>query len=447
MRPLNFTSCLFRGFAASAETTPLLHKLLLLRDVIREELGLPGGLHEPARPDAFDDLDDHLKALWTYRHGPAAPTGPAALSYPATAGVDFISLPPLVVAATRGNADAINLLLLFGEGVHARRKGNDRALYAACEQGNIACVAALLGRAPLRPPSHPSHIARRLGLIRPRWKVMGPGLVYSAGVTVGPQNVPAAISAAKIRAEMAAATGMATNAGPKASATAVAKAKAIALAGGSAGAGSKVGEGSADANMSTIEAMVAQQQLFENDGRYRSWCRGYHVGTYWSLYDTSLASYEAIHGPIGVVEPAGGEPARPGTASTALVARPPALVAIGAAAARSLYAAKRISATLFNVSEVVNAVGAPGSLGPLVSGKRRKEITPAYAAQALLTSRLSPGLLLPTLSRPRKRGHIHSCLPPVVDYGQVAAETISIKVRINVGPAEGRTPLFVACER
>ena len=37
-----------------------------------------------------------------------------------------------------------HLLLLFGEGVHARRKGNAQALYAACEQGSLPCVEALL---------------------------------------------------------------------------------------------------------------------------------------------------------------------------------------------------------------------------------------------------------------------------------------------------------------
>ena len=263
--------------AGSRELLPFLHKLLLLRDVVREDFGLPGGLHETARPDAYDEADDSVRALFSYRSGSGA------------GAADLVAQPPLLVAAQRGNAEALHLLLLFGEGVHARRKGNERALYAACEQGNVACVAALLGRVPLRPPKHPPHSARRLGLVRPSFSVYGPGFTYAAGVRQGALDVPAAIAGAKIRAEYASATGISTGSGTRASLTAAAAAAAPRGL-GNAGLGMAI---------SATEAAVGQTESFESDGRYRHWCRGYRMGTYWATYDTALAAYEALHGPIG----------------------------------------------------------------------------------------------------------------------------------------------------
>jgi hypothetical protein len=129
---------------------------------MREELGLPGGLHEAARPLAYQELavgSPALRALWgaSEESGSgatvaAAETAAAALAAPAPAPAPPPPAPPLsplVIAASRGNADAVQLLLLFGE---ARRRGiHEAALLAACEQGNLLSVAALLGRVPLRP--------------------------------------------------------------------------------------------------------------------------------------------------------------------------------------------------------------------------------------------------------------------------------------------------------
>lgn len=166
----------------SAEYTPFLHKLLLLRDTVREDFGLPGGLHEVARPEAFAQTDEDVRALFTYKGG--------------AAGAEAGHQHPLVVAASRGNVDAVHLLLLFGEGVHSssrvqasmttapnaagpqaagqatagsatKRGPYERALYVAVEQGNAAVVAALLGRVPLRPPRHPAHAAAKLGTSLP----------------------------------------------------------------------------------------------------------------------------------------------------------------------------------------------------------------------------------------------------------------------------------------
>jgi ankyrin repeat protein len=419
-----------------AEYTPFLHKLLLLRDCIREDLGLPGGLHEPARPEAYDELEESLRALWTYKYN--APVSHGVGLQP-TATVEVVTLPPLVVAASRGNIDALSLLLLFGEGVHPRRKGNDKALYAAVEQGNVSCVAALLGRLELHPPKHPPHLAKRLGLVRPSWNVFGPGMVYSAGVSVGPQNVAATVASTKIRAELAAASGIATDQGTKALASAAAaRTRAAALQASVAAA-----------SITPIEAMVAQQEIFEHDGRYRHWCNGLHMGTYWFLYDSAISNYEAIHGPIGVEPLSKDAPpnARPGTAGTQDL-RPAALLAITSPAARASFAARRMTISIFNLQERLNGRVACGSIGPLVSLKKRKEsVTAGYAAQALLASRLPPNGLLPLVSQPRRRGYIHPCLPEPVHYGRIASDAIALKIRVNIGPQEGRTPLLAACER
>lgn len=472
-----------------AEYTPFLHKLLLLRDVMREELGLPGGLHEPARPEAFDDLDDSTRALWTYRLGNPPPPAAAGAAAAVASGpvVEYVTSPPLVVAASRGNVGAIHLLLLFGEGVHGRRKGNERALYAACEQGNVHCVAALLGRVPLRPPQHPSHVARKLGLLRPCWSTYGPGRTYQAGLSQGPRNVAASIAATKIRAELAAASGIATTKGPRASASVTAaklqqaaaaeKAAALSSGGGGAGSSSSLLKGlsaslsaAAEPPLSSIEASVAQQELFENDGRYRSWCRGYHMGTYWYTYDTALAGYEALHGPVGVDNTPAGE--RPKTKAERYALTPPGRNSAAAAVLKGFISLHNLSRVLsariapgsIAVTELSRHIHAQGGIGSsqqaqlqaqmqaegglaISAGVLGSGISPGYVAQTLLVSRMPGSLLLPSASRMQPSGQLHPRLPSCVDYGTLAAETIAVKVRVNVGPVDGRTPLLVACER
>jgi ankyrin repeat protein len=429
--------------------------------VIREDCGLPGGLHDQARPDAYDDSDEDIRALFTYRTG-----APSSAS-----GTDLVSVPPLVMAAQRGNVDAVHLLLLFGEGVHGRRKANERALVAAVEQGNPAVVAALLGRVPLRPPRHPPHVAKRLGLFRPVYRVYGPEYSYSSGVSQGPCPVPAAIAGAKIRAELASAQGISTSSGTRASAAAAAALTAtgqgaLAAASNSSLAGRPAGGGLGSVGMgmsvSTIEAALLQAESFEADGRYRGWCRGYHMGTFWATYDTALAAWEALHGTIG------GEADMPVSsiasvaASAAAAAPPPAVrrfvplraTAAGPSSSSSSSSKggahspsatrQRITVSLPTLAARLALSIAPGS-APF--GAVASSITAAYAAQALLVSRLPPNMLLPTAARVRPRGHIHPRLPPPVDYGTIAADALAIKVRLNVGPVEGRTPLHVAAEK
>ena len=412
--------------------------------MIREDLGLPGGLHEPARPDAYDAVDDGSRALWTYRYTAPAIGASAAIATSTHAqlgsngAMDLVYSPPLVVAASRGNADAIHLLLLFGEGVHPRRKGNERALYIAAEQGNVLCVAALLGRTPLRPPLHPPHIAKRLGLLRDVWSVnaaLSPdgdcngAFVYTAGVWAGPRQVAAAIAHAKLRAELASASGVATSTGSvmaSASAAAALGTGALALQPGSSSIPSLDASPVLLAPTSAVEAAVAQVELLESDGRYRGWCHGYHMGTYWCTYDSSLANWEAIHGLIGNGGSGGTRPAQ-----------------------------SLSQVTLSSLSRRLKLRVTPGSLGTLWSpgpdfdptcGTTSPLLIPPFAVQGELVSRLAPGQTLVSASRPRRAGHVHPRLPPPIDYGALAAEVVAASVRLNIGPAEFKTPLLAAAE-
>ena len=543
-----------------AELTPYLHSLLLLRDKLREDLGLPGGFHDPARPDAYDQLSDDLRALWCYRSGSdtsnatagggggrgglaatlggiAGGAGPFALGSGAASSVFSTATdhlgpcgqPPLVVAASRGNVDAVHLLLLFGEGMHGRRKGNEKALYAACEQGNVAVVAALLGRVPLRPPLHLPHIARRLGLIRRVWSVYSPGhgQLYASGVAFGPQSVGGAIAGVKGRADSAASAGIALSNGG-------ALAKRL-QHGSSIGTGAG-GSGSNLTSVSPVEMLVSQSQHWEGDGRYRVWCRGYEMGTFWSLIDTALPSYEALHGPIGgpatvvAASSSGDVPLRPGSALRPglaigsnligssnnsssnsnsfsngpasgtvfcpfgdldqLQARlqsfaqpglhrlradlrlaPGSYSAFVVSLRHSLLASQQrqqqqsssllsggrgrgrgpVSSSLSSPSLLVGSMAQEleeaASLAPADGSSSGGAITSAFMAHAILTSRLPSGAPLTSAARPRPRGHLHPAIPQPIDYGALAACAVGLLARTNAGPAEGRTPLHVACEK
>lgn len=517
----------FPHLPSPAELTPYLHALLLLRDGLREELGLPGGLHEPARPHAYDALPDDLRCLWTYRRSAAAAGGSGGavtglLLPPPQQQLDCLGPQqqhPLVVAASRGNVDAVQLLLLFGEGVAAgggtsalapppappqlqqqqpppppasvaagRRRAHERALYAAAEQGNVAVVAALLGRAPLRPPAHSPHLARRLGLLRPVWDVYGPApatYVYASGVATGPLDPAAAIAAAKGSADRLAATGM-SGGGGVASATSSSGPRASLVRAG----------GGALTAVSPAEVLVAQQAHWEADGRYRTWARGYRTGTYWSLYDTSLAANDVLHGPLGhgltsgdVGGGSGGGGGRESRPSSAAAALRPSLAATGgrgaAAASMHLRAAAASGFDGDALAQLLQGYAspcyhdlrtslrlAPGSYSAIVAAVQRREgggrrtfaaspyqellagssstsnITPAPYAQALLTTSLPPTAPLAAVARTRPRGHLHLALPPPLDYGRVAADALAVTVRLNGGgPCEGRTPLHAAAER
>lgn len=307
--------------------------------------------------------------------------------------------------------------------------------------------------------------------------------------------MPAAVAAAKIRAEIASAHGISTSTGTRASASA-----ANALTSGAAtGHGSVPGSmptanngaktavsvasitnASLGMNIPAVEAQLCQTEAFEHDGRYRSWCRGYRMGTFWSSYDTALAAWEALHGPIGadadlpfmnnngggggnnssggggrmgaanasVRLPAGNSSSSGGRGGVNVNGifyshgRQPSKG--GGIEARQQSGPYRLGITvnLVNLPARLDVMVAPGSV-PFGPQLHQKAIMSAYAAQALLVSRLPPNLLLPNASRVRPRGFIHPRLPAPVDYGQIASDSIAVKVRLNVGPNE-RTPLHVA---
>jgi formyltetrahydrofolate deformylase len=87
-------------------------------------------LHEAARPGAYEELPGALRSVWGGASD--ATTGAAPLQAQAAAAAAAAAAPsPLVLAAVRGNADAVHLLLLFGE---ARRRGaHEAALLAAID--------------------------------------------------------------------------------------------------------------------------------------------------------------------------------------------------------------------------------------------------------------------------------------------------------------------------
>lgn len=449
-------------FTFLTDYTPFLHKLLLYRDSIREDFGLPGGLHENARPDAYNEVHEDIQALFHYKTNISGSPTSASLS-----GTGFSSessvIPPLIVAAGRGNVDALNLLLLFGEGNHARRSGIERALYVAAEQGNVACVSLLLGRVPLRPPKHPQHIAKRLGLIRETWSVYKPGYVYEGGVSLGPNNVAASIAGARMRAEFASATGQIIGrdgeTGPRASATAAAALSNAQLIPG--GAGSISGQENASSNallsngslpITPVEATAAQAEVWENDGRYRRWCHGYYMGTYWYLYDTAIANWEKQQGIIGeavelpsiakkLLPKQTEKPARSSSRSWRTQDKSMDQPKIETAYIHPAYS--RIRTTLNSLPSRLSLRIAPGT----IDFGAAENVTPAYVAQGLLTSRLPQNAPIVAASKFRNPTHVHSRLPDPIDYGFIASEAIGQTVRLNVGPVEGRTPLVVACEK
>lgn len=263
--------------------------------------------------------------------------------------------------------------------------------------------------------------------MRPVWNCFTPTFGYTPGVAVGPNSVASSVAGAKARAELAAATGMSTTTGGvRASAAAGA---AVAAANRAAAAGTSI--------TAPAEALVLQTETFEADGRYRSWCRGYRMGTYWATYDTAIANWEALHGLVG----GGAE-----VGATACADSPngaPRLPPRRADTKAALIALAR-STTLANLAARLDARIAPGTtLGPPPA----RGVTPAYAAAALAIARLHPTAPLAAASAPRRVGTIHTRVPAPVDYGALAAFAFASKVRLNVGPVEGRTPLNVAVDR
>ncbi|KAA0157879.1 hypothetical protein FNF31_05692 [Cafeteria roenbergensis] len=230
--------------ASRTDMLPYLHHLLLLRDRVRLQLGVPGGLYGPMHTDVWQDLTDDERSLFHYK---------SQASYHPEWGYTT----PLCQAAATGNAAAVHLLLLFGDSPNARTKAGHRPLAIAAEQGNVAVVEALLGRAPLRPPAHPRHIARRLGLVR----AVAPGIGTHTAWAVGARDAEAALAAR--------------------SAGAAAKdddaAAAVAAVGGPAAAA-----------VASRNPRLENIRLALGDARFHRWCDGLDCGTFWSVHDTAV---------------------------------------------------------------------------------------------------------------------------------------------------------------
>lgn len=131
-----------------AEFLPYLHRLLLLREEARLQLGLPGmlrirlillpqhqilpihqlydassgGLYGGNLTSVASQLSPNFQPLFSYKGGQG---------YDAEWG----HTTPLCRAAETGNSDAVQLLLLFGEEPNIRNKERERPLLLACRQG------------------------------------------------------------------------------------------------------------------------------------------------------------------------------------------------------------------------------------------------------------------------------------------------------------------------
>lgn len=134
-------------------------------------------------------------------------------------------------------------------------------------------------------------------------------------------------------------------------------------------------------------------------------------------YDTSLANWEALYGIIGGAadlhrDRIGDAPVvEEDTPNNA--PRLPPKKKESRAAVISLARAT----TLMNLSARLDANILPGTtLGPPARG-----VMAAYAAQALVVSRLHPSLPLPAAVRVRSRGFVNPHIPAPIDYGAIAA--------------------------
>ena len=115
-----------------------MHHLLLHRDRVREQLGLPGGV--PRFVDAMQaagsdappvEPHEEYTRWYNYARGP---------NYNPVWG----NTTPLAYAVQQGNVQATQLLLLFGENVNDTIKGAALPLYTAYEHGECGRLTALL---------------------------------------------------------------------------------------------------------------------------------------------------------------------------------------------------------------------------------------------------------------------------------------------------------------
>jgi len=146
-----------------------MHKLLLMRDDLRMQLGIPGAFFRSKRArNPFMDLPPPVRAIFEPHTEPE-------LTHHADWGGHAT---PLVRAVATGNVDAVHLLLMFGETPNHRDGRGRRPITEAVLQGDVRSLEALLGRVPLRAPEHPPHLAARMGLFRRRLRGAGTLLAW-----------------------------------------------------------------------------------------------------------------------------------------------------------------------------------------------------------------------------------------------------------------------------
>jgi ankyrin repeat protein len=444
-----------------ADMLPYLHHLLLLRDRLRLQLALPGGLFQTQHVEVWSDISDHDRAMFHYR---------GAASYHPEWG----ETSPLCHACAHGNAEAVKLLLLFGDNPNLRSKAGQRPLHVAVAQGNLEAVDALLGRSQLRPPNHPRYLAKRLGIQRR----VHPGIGSHKSWCCGLDDPEAALAAKAVR---------------------------VGVEGDDAAAAIAA---SASSGASKESTRLQNVRMALGDARYRRWCDGLDCGTFWSLHDTAVDDKEEAArrtGPpmtarstrrqddddddVGVRPLSEQDEAAAAAAAKAdAIARAAAEVSAAPNAEAMLRTAESTAMDAEN-PEFQNQVkgmrrllstSRPGwysadlstkleardaaakhmtrrlgkhSGSVTASVKRRQELgqftrVVSDLRQGVVSNRAKFGDSLEVgLARKRDWRHIHPRLPDPMDEGNIASFAIGRKIRLNsLGHSDGHAPLLIAAE-
>eukprot|EP01138_Halocafeteria_seosinensis_P005986 gb/GECG01006119.1/.p1 GENE.gb/GECG01006119.1/~~gb/GECG01006119.1/.p1 ORF type:complete len:1025 (+),score=125.57 gb/GECG01006119.1/:1-3075(+) len=368
--------------AGRTEFLPYMHHLLLLREQARLQLGLSGGLFGANLTSSASQLSPNFQPLFSYKGGQGY-------------DIEWGHTTPLCRAADTGNADAVHLLLLFGEEPNIRNKERERPLLLACRQGNIRTVEALLGRVLLRPPLYPVHVAQNLDLVREvepnagnhkEWLEQGSQPAYSVG-------------------------------------------------------------GQSDQNGSIKEQRIARAK---SDKRYFAWSRGYDCGLYWSVHDVS-APVESNERPniqehnrlkrLGFGESIfrhrptdnGGQ----AQAYDDTEPGPPAIEGV------------EIRPEQEEENQVPDLTDALAQLQDQLQEEAAQRSSRGGAGERN-DEQDEDGYLDSSLQVERTKGRvqcIHPRIPDPIDYGRIAAAVVGVRIRLNVMDKEGDTPLLSAVRK
>ena len=255
--------------------------------------------------------------------------------------------------------------------------------YCSPNAGNIRSTEALLGRVLLRPPIHPRYLAQSLGLID---EVDDEAGTHRRWVQYGGQSALEAASKQR--------------------------------------------------KLTIREHRIARAR---EDKRYQAWSRGYDCGIYWSVHDISIPS---------------GHDEKPNAEEDKLLRK----LGFG----KSIF---RRDQRNRNPDVYDDAEGLPTVEGTEIqsssSPQQDADDDPLKQLQHQLQQEAaqfsargdrdeddymesSSGL---EASEQGRQHIIHPRIPNPIDYGQVAAATIGVRVRLNVMDKNGETPLLAACRR